>query len=111
MAHDSISRYTGIDDIPYSRTRTSEARCHRCSCKDPEPVVRLHELADSSVNFVCRPWTKTENYWDVYWDVTKAVKERFDAEEVSIPFPQQDVHLFTDDQPLMIKRLSEKGSS
>ncbi len=58
--------------------------------------MRLHELADSSLNFVCRPWTRTENYWDVYWDVTKAVKERFDADEISIPFPQRDVHLFSD---------------
>ncbi|MGW8301381.1 MAG: mechanosensitive ion channel family protein [Desulfobacterales bacterium] len=61
--------------------------------KDPEPVVKVHELADSSVNFVVRPWVKTENYWDVYWDITRAVKERFDAEGVSIPFPQRDVHL------------------
>jgi len=61
--------------------------------KDPEPVVKVHELADSSVNFVVRPWVKTENYWDVYWEITRAVKERFDAEGVSIPFPQRDVHL------------------
>lgn len=61
--------------------------------KDPEPVVKVHELADSSVNFVVRPWVKTENYWDVYWDITRAVKERFDAEGVSIPFPQRDVHV------------------
>jgi len=61
--------------------------------KDPEPVVKVHELADSSVNFVVRPWVKTENYWDVYWNITRAVKERFDAEGVSIPFPQRDVHL------------------
>lgn len=61
--------------------------------KDPEPVVKVHELADSSVNFVVRPWVKTENYWNVYWDITRAVKERFDAEGVSIPFPQRDVHV------------------
>ncbi len=61
--------------------------------KDPEPVVKVHELADSSVNFVVRPWVKTENYWDVYWEITRAVKERFDAEGVSIPFPQRDIHL------------------
>jgi small conductance mechanosensitive channel len=41
-----------------------------------------------------RPWTKTGDYWDVYWDITRAVKERFDAEGISIPFPQRDVHLF-----------------
>ncbi|MGD8262802.1 MAG: mechanosensitive ion channel [Desulfobacterales bacterium] len=61
--------------------------------KDPEPVVKVHELADSSVNFVVRPWVETDNYWDVYWDITRAVKERFDAEGVSIPFPQRDVHV------------------
>jgi small conductance mechanosensitive channel len=66
---------------------------HEAVLKDPEPVVRVHELGDSSVNFVVRPWAKTENYWDVYWDVTRSVKERFDAEGVSIPFPQRDVHM------------------
>ena len=67
---------------------------HERILKDPEPVIRLHELADSSVNFVCRPWVKTEDYWDVYWDLTRSVKERFDKEGISIPFPQRDVHLF-----------------
>lgn len=61
--------------------------------EDPAPVIRLHELADSSVNFVCRPWVKVEDYWEVYWDITRSVKEKFDAEGVSIPFPQRDVHL------------------
>ena len=66
---------------------------HEAVLKDPAPVVRVHELGDSSVNFVVRPWVETQNYWDVYWDVTRNVKERFDAEDVSIPFPQRDVHL------------------
>ena len=66
---------------------------HVAVLEDPPPVVRVHELGDSSVNFVVRPWVATENYWDVYWDVTRTVKERFDAEGVSIPFPQRDVHL------------------
>lgn len=57
--------------------------------KDPAPVVRLHELADSSVNFVVRPWANTSDYWDV----TKAVKARWDAAKISIPFPQRDVHM------------------
>jgi small conductance mechanosensitive channel len=61
--------------------------------KDPEPVVKVHELADSSVNFICRPWAKTSDYWDVYWDITRKVKEEFDSNGISIPFPQQDVHL------------------
>ena len=66
---------------------------HEAVLKDPEPAVKVHELADSAVNFVVRPWVETDNYWDVYWDITRAVKERFDAEGVSIPFPQRDVHL------------------
>jgi small conductance mechanosensitive channel len=67
---------------------------HELILKEPEPIIRLHELGDSSVNFVCRPWTKTADYWTVYWDVTRTVKERFDAEGVSIPFPQRDVHIY-----------------
>ncbi len=62
--------------------------------KDPEPVVKLHELGESSVNFICRPWVKPSDYWQVYWDITREVKRRFDANGVSIPFPQRDVHLY-----------------
>jgi len=61
--------------------------------KDPAPQVAVSELADSSVNFVVRPWAKTADYWGVYFDLTEAVKKRFDAEGISIPFPQRDVHL------------------
>jgi len=60
---------------------------------EPAPVIRLHQLGDSSVNFIVRPWVKTADYWEVYWYVTKAVKLRFDAEGISIPFPQRDVHI------------------
>lgn len=62
--------------------------------KNPAPVVRVHELADSSVNFVCRPWVNTGDYWTVYWEITRAVKERFDKEGIGIPYPQQDVHVY-----------------
>jgi len=61
----------------------------------PEPVIKLHALNDSSVDFVVRPWVKTEDYWDVYWDITREVKIRFDSEGISIPFPQRDVHLIS----------------
>lgn len=67
---------------------------HELVLKDPAPVIRLHELADSSVNFIVRPWSKTSDYWAIYWDITRTVKERFDAEGISIPFPQRDVHLY-----------------
>lgn len=66
---------------------------HELVLDDPEPVVQLNELADSSVNFICRPWAKTEDYWKVFWDVTRAAKKEFDAAGITIPFPQRDVHL------------------
>jgi len=81
------------DDIDKAQHIMEEiVSSHERVLKDPEPVVQVHELADSSVNFVCRPWVKTEDYWDVYWDITRAVKQRFDKEGISIPYPQQDVH-------------------
>ena len=61
---------------------------------EPEPIVRLHELGDSSVNFIVRPWVKKEDYWNVYWDITRTVKITFDEEGLSIPFPQRDIHLY-----------------
>jgi small conductance mechanosensitive channel len=66
--------------------------------EDPQPLIHLHELGDSSVNFIVRPWVKTEDYWDTYWSITREVKVRFDAEGISIPFPQRDVHLYTQTQ-------------
>jgi small-conductance mechanosensitive channel len=59
----------------------------------PAPVVRVHELADNSVNLIARPWVRTADYWDVYWDLMRQVKERFDEEGVNIPFPQRDLHI------------------
>ena len=61
--------------------------------KDPAPLVAVSELADSSVNFVVRPWASSADYWGVKFDFTEAVKLRFDKEGISIPYPQQDVHL------------------
>jgi len=70
---------------------------HPMVLKNPESTIKVHTLADSSVNFICRPWTKSGDYWDVYWDITSEVKKRFDAEGVGIPYPQQDVHLYVKD--------------
>jgi small conductance mechanosensitive channel len=61
--------------------------------KDPEPTVGLVELADSSVNFVCRPWVNSADYWGVLFDLNESIKKRFDAEGINIPYPQQDVHI------------------
>ncbi|HHH39690.1 MAG TPA: mechanosensitive ion channel family protein, partial [Sedimenticola sp.] len=89
------------DDIDQAQKVLEEiVNNHPKVLKDPAPVIRVHELADSSVNFICRPWSKTADYWTVYWDITRAVKERFDAEGISIPYPQRDVHILAD-KPLL----------
>jgi small conductance mechanosensitive channel len=62
--------------------------------KDPEPKIALVELADSSVNFVVRPWVKAADYWNVYFDVTENIKKRFDGAGITIPYPQRDVHIY-----------------
>ncbi len=67
--------------------------------KDPAPTVAVSNLGDSSVDFVVRPWVNSADYWAVKFDFTQAVKEKFDAEGVSIPFPQRDVHIFQESAP------------
>ncbi|MEM7022790.1 MAG: mechanosensitive ion channel domain-containing protein [Pseudomonadota bacterium] len=82
------------DDIEAARKVMEEVvAAHPLTLDDPAPVIRVHELADSSVNFVCRPWSKTSDYWTVYWDLTQQVKQAFDQAGISIPFPQRDVHV------------------
>jgi small conductance mechanosensitive channel len=84
------------DDIEHAQRILKQVVSeHERVLKEPEPVIRVHELGESSVNFVCRPWVRTEDYWDVYWDLTQTVKQRFDKEGISIPFPQRDVHLIS----------------
>ena len=60
---------------------------------EPEPVVAVSELADFSVNFIVRPWVKNADYWPVLWDTTEKVKLEFDAQGLSIPYPQMDIHI------------------
>ena len=64
--------------------------------KDPAPTIAVAELADSSVNLVFRPWVKTVDYWNVRFDLTENIKNALDEAGISIPFPQQDVHLFVE---------------
>jgi len=83
---DDIAKAKGlIDQIISEEKRILE---------DPEPTIAVSELADSSVNIVVRPWVKTADYWDVYFHLTETIKLRFDAEGITIPFPQRDVHMF-----------------
>ena len=62
--------------------------------KDPKPIVAVGELDDSSVNLMIRPWVKTTDYWPTRFQIIQQIKEAFDTEDISIPFPQRDVHIF-----------------
>jgi small conductance mechanosensitive channel len=61
--------------------------------KEPAPQIVVSELADSSVNFNVRPWVNTVDFWGVYFDTTETIKKEFDEQNISIPFPQRDVHM------------------
>jgi len=65
--------------------------------KEPEYLVAVSEMADSSVNFVVRPWCAASDYWALRFDLTRALKERLEAAGCSIPYPQRDIHLFKTD--------------
>ena len=89
------------DDIDHAMQVLEEiVSAHPLTLEIPEAVIQLHELADSSVNFICRPWVRTADYWTVYWDITRNVKVRFDAEGLSIPYPQQDLHIYQEQQSI-----------
>jgi small-conductance mechanosensitive channel len=61
---------------------------------EPAAVVKLHALGESSVKFVVRPWVKTDDYWDAYWEITRDVKLRFDAAGLAVPYPQRELHVY-----------------
>ncbi|MCF7818908.1 MAG: mechanosensitive ion channel [Kiritimatiellales bacterium] len=61
---------------------------------NPAPDIFVSAMADSSVNFAVRPWCRPVDYWAVYFGVTEAIKKRFDADGITIPFPQRDIHLY-----------------
>jgi small conductance mechanosensitive channel len=88
------------DDIQHAIDVLREIACaHPLILKDPSVMIHVDALADSSVNLFCRPWVKTNDYWTVHWDLTRQVKERFDTEGISIPFPQRDVHVHSKSTP------------
>jgi len=68
---------------------------HELVLDDPEPLIKVHKLGESSVEIIVRPWVNSKDYWNVYWDITRQVKEDFDKAGISIPFPQQDVHVYS----------------
>lgn len=61
---------------------------------EPEPLIAVSNLGDSAIGIRVRPWTETSNVWPLRYALTKRIKERFDEEDISFPFPQRDVHLF-----------------
>ena len=83
------------DDIGKAITSAmTTLKSHNKVLKDPAPTVAVAELGDSSVNLLIRPWVNTSDYWKTKWELTQQIKETFDKEGISIPFPQRDVHLF-----------------
>jgi small conductance mechanosensitive channel len=91
---DMIFGISYSDDIPHAERVLGEIlESHEKVLDDPEPIVRVQNLGESSVDFTVRPWVKTDDYLEVYWDITREVKIRFDEEGISIPFPQRDVHV------------------
>ncbi len=85
----------GYDDSIEDALRKIEdvLSSHPLILKTPEPIIRVGELADSSVNIICRPWVNTPDYWTVYWELTRNIKEAFDEAGISIAYPQLDVHV------------------
>lgn len=83
------------DDIDHAEKVIAKIlEAHELVLKTPEPAIKVGSLGDSSVNILVRPWTKTSDYWTVYWDLTKTIKQEFDKEGINIPFPQRDVHVY-----------------
>ncbi|MGX5913344.1 mechanosensitive ion channel domain-containing protein [Aliidiomarina sp. Khilg15.8] len=80
---------------------------------EPAPRVSVNELADSSVNFIVRPWVKREDYWPLYWEMLEKIKIRLDENDIGIPYPQMDVHLHqkgSDQGPLTIQHIDSSAA-
>jgi len=72
---------------------------------DPEPAFAVRALADSSVNLHLRAWTKTDDYWDVYWDLMKQLKPALEAKGLSIPFPQRELHIINQSEKASLEKV------
>jgi small conductance mechanosensitive channel len=87
----SVSYGDDLGDVEDTIRRVLEADSR--VLKDPEPVVAVAELADSSVNFAVRPWCRRDDYWPLRFDLTRRIKEELESSGCSIPFPQRDLHI------------------
>jgi small conductance mechanosensitive channel len=86
------------DDIDKAQAILEEVvAAHPKVLEKPAPKICVNSLGESSVNFIVRPWAKRAHRLGVLWDITREVKKRFDAEGISIPYPQRDVHLYLSD--------------
>ena len=83
------------DDIDKARNAINEViNASPKILQEPKADILVSELGDSSVNFNVRPWVNTADYWNVYFDVHEQIKKKFDEQNISIPFPQRDVHMY-----------------
>lgn len=87
----TVSYNDDLDKV--EQVLNSIVESHDAILDEPAPAIKLHELGDSGVLFVVRPWVKTEDYWPTYWDLLRTIKDQFDAEGITIPYPQHDVHV------------------
>ena len=81
------------DVLKVKRVLSNIVDAHELILKDPEPFIALSAHGDSAVNFVVRAWVNNSDYWKVHFDLLEAVKVKFDEEEISIPYPQMDLHI------------------
>jgi small conductance mechanosensitive channel len=76
------------------KTTMNVLKANKKVLDDPAPTVAVANLGDSSVDLLVRPWVNTSDYWKTKWELTQQIKEAFDKDKISIPFPQRDVHIF-----------------
>ena len=113
LTGDNITNYTGLEkrrvDLVFGISYTDDIKTAKEALehvvmsdgrvlKDPKPSIAVSELADSSVNLVCRPWVKPDDYWDVYFDTIEKGKLEMEKRGITIPFPQRDVHLYEENK-------------
>jgi small conductance mechanosensitive channel len=92
---DMVFGISYTDDIDKARKAINEViNANSKILKEPKADVLVSELGDSSVKFNVRPWVNTSDFWDVYFGVTEQIKKKFDEQNISIPFPQRDVHIY-----------------